>query len=337
MPKVSIIVPCYNEQNTIGHLLEAIYHQTYPLSDIEVIIADGNSEDGTLGIIKGFQTSQADLCIKIINNSKRIIPAALNCAINGSRGEIIIRLDAHSIPSHDYVELCVKDLEAGLGDNIGGVWDIKPGGTGIIAKSIALSASHPIAVGDARYRYTSKADWVDTVPFGAFYRSLIDKIGYFDETLLTNEDYEFNVRIRKNGGNIWLNPKIRSVYFSRKNYLQLAKQYWRYGFWKMAMLKRYSNTIRWRQALPPLFLCSLLFLLILSIWYYIARFLFIIQISLYILILIVGALPLAIKEKDIRLLFSVPLAIATMHLSWGAGFIIKMLSTIFSKPQSYEK
>ena len=337
MPKVSIIIPCYNEQNTIGHLLEAIYRQTYPLSDIEVIISDGNSEDNTLNMIKDFQSSHTELFIKTIINSKRIIPAALNYAINASQGEIIIRLDAHSVPSPDYVELCVNDLEAGLGDNIGGVWDIKPGRTGIIAKSIALSASHPIAVGDARYRYTSKADWVDTVPFGAFYRSLVDKIGFFDETLLTNEDYEFNVRIRQNAGKVWLNPNIRSVYFARKNFLQLAKQYWRYGFWKMAMLKRYPNTIRWRQALPPVFVCCLLFLLILSIWYYIARFLFIIQISLYILILFIGALPLAIKEKDIRLLFLVPLAIAIMHLSWGSGFIIKMLSTILSKPQSYEK
>ena len=184
MPKVSIIIPCFNEKNTIGHLLNAIAEQTYPLTDLEVIIADGGSDDGTVDVINGFLSSHPNLRIKIVINSKKIIPAALNLAINESQGEIIIRLDAHSIPSSNYVELCVRELENGLGENVGGIWLIKPQGNSIIARSIAMAASHPIAVGDAHYRYTEKASYVDTVPFGAFFRSLINKIGTFDESLL---------------------------------------------------------------------------------------------------------------------------------------------------------
>ena len=99
---------------------------------------------------------------------------------------------------------------------------------------------------------------MDTVPFGAFRRSLIDKIGLFDETLLTNEDYEFNTRIRQSGGRVWLDPEIVTVYYARSTLRDLARQYWRYGYWKFRMLRRYPDTLRWRQALPPLFVASLI-------------------------------------------------------------------------------
>ena len=140
---------------------------------------------------------------------------------------------------------------------MGGIWDIQPQGKGWQARAIAAAAAHPFAVGDAYYRFTRAAQEVDTLPFGAFRKSLIERIGAFDEDLLTNEDYEFNVRLRKSGGRIWLDPAIRSVYFARSNLLDLARQYWRYGFWKVRMLRRHPNTIRWRQSLPPLFVLSL--------------------------------------------------------------------------------
>ena len=107
------------------------------------------------------------------------------------------------------------------------------------------------------YRLAAAPGAVDTVPFGAFRRSLIERIGPFDETLLTNEDYEFNTRIRQRGGTVWLDPAIRSVYFARPDLAALARQYFRYGFWKFRMLQRYPGTVRWRQALPPLFVASL--------------------------------------------------------------------------------
>ena len=127
-----------------------------------------------------------------------------------------------------------------------------------MAQSIAAAASHPLGVGDALYRHASKASQVDTVPFGAFKRELLALVGFFDESLLTNEDYEFNTRIRKSGGTIWLDPAIRSVYFARPTLAALARQYSRYGFWKWRMLRRYPETLRWRQGLPPLFVLSLL-------------------------------------------------------------------------------
>ena len=133
----------------------------------------------------------------MVDNPKKNIPSGLNCGLKAAVGEYIVRLDAHSVPQVDYVERCISDLRAELGDNVGGVWQIEPGGPGWVAHSISAAAAHPFGVGDARYRYTTQAGLVDTVPFGAYRRDLIDQIGYFDETLLTNEDYEFNTRIRQ--------------------------------------------------------------------------------------------------------------------------------------------
>ena len=236
---VSIIVPCYNEETTIRHLLDAVLAQTYPRAQMELIISDGISTDRTREVIAAFQNEHPDLAVRVVDNSARTIPSGLNQAIRESKGEIIVRLDAHSMPIPEYVERCVAAHESGKGDNVGGVWEIRAGADTWIAKSISFAAAHPLGVGDAMYRLNAKAGAVDTVPFGSFRRALIDKIGAFDETLLSNEDYEFNTRVRESGGTVWLDPSIRSVYFSRSTLGKLAAQYWRYGFWKFKMLKRY--------------------------------------------------------------------------------------------------
>jgi succinoglycan biosynthesis protein ExoA len=328
-PRVSIIVPCYNEQATIRRLLEAIYHQTYSHAEMEVVIADGLSEDATRKEIASFQNENPELPVCIVDNSGRTIPSAINCAILASRGEIIIRMDAHSHPFPDYVERCLAALDAGLGENVGGVWKIKPGGEGWIAESIALAAAHPLGAGDVGYRTGAQASVVDTVPFGAFRRSLVDKIGLFDETLRgANEDYEFNVRIRQSGGRIWLDPGIASVYYARSTLRDLVRQYWRYGYWKFRMLRRYPDTLRWRQALPPLFVASLIGLLIFS-WWPFAVLLLILELTTYISALLLASVLSYLRNRKLYLLIGLPLSIATMHLAWGAGFLWSMLMWIF--------
>lgn len=328
---VSVIVPCYNEAGTIHELLDALNAQTYPRDTMEVVIADGISTDGTPSVIADWQAQHTDLKIRVIENPIRSIPAALNLAIKASTGEIIVRMDAHSKPHWEYIERVVAALVEGRGQNVGGVWDIRPSSDHWIAHSIAAAAGHPIGVGDANYRYSDQPAYVDTVPFGAFNRSLLDQIGMFDETLLTNEDYEFNARIRKSGGQIWFDPQIRSVYYARRNLQALFRQYWRYGYWKWQMLRRYPETIRWRQALPPLFVASLLLLLLLAPFSKIMLLVFTAVTGVYCLILLLAGLQLAIKHQAIALGLGVPLAIAVMHVAWGGGFL---WSVIHSKKQN---
>ena len=326
MPKVSVIVPCYNEQSTIRLLLEALREQTFPRAEMEVILSDGMSTDGTRDAIAAFQKDFPDLKVRVVDNTLRNIPSGVNRAIEASRGEIIVRLDAHSKPYPDYVANSVKAHEEGLGDNVGGVWEIRSGADTFIAKSIAVAAAHPLGVGDALYRHAKHAALVDTVPFGSFRRSLIDKVGLFDETLLTNEDYEFNARVREAGGRIWLDPSIRSIYFSRSTLMELARQYWRYGYWKWRMLRRYPDTLRWRQALPPLFVLSLMGLVVLSIFVPVARFALAGELVLYFLIMTLAGLSAAYRQKKAYLVPGLPLAILVMHITWGGGFLWSILS-----------
>jgi GT2 family glycosyltransferase len=182
-------------------------------------------------------------------------------------------------------------------------------------------------VGDALYRHTKQAAEVDTVPFGSFRRSLIEQVGPFDESLLTNEDYEFNARLRKSGGKIWLDPSIRSVYFARATLFDLVRQYWRYGYWKWRMLRRYPETVRWRQALPPLFVLSLIILSLLSVFIPAAQILFATELLFYFSILILVGLQAALRERMASLILGLPLAIAAMHVSWGSGFLWSMLTS----------
>jgi len=337
MPSVSIIIPCFNEQTTIRKLLEAIYAQTFPRADLEVVIADGMSTDGTRAEIAAFADSHPDLHIAVVDNLKRHIPAGLNCALKEAQGEIIVRLDAHSMPYPNYIERCVAGLEAGLGENVGGVWEIRPGAETWAAQSIAIAAAHPLGVGDALYRHTEKSAPVDTVPFGAFKRELLALVGFFDETLLTNEDYEFNARIRKSGGKVWLDPSIRSVYFARATLSGLAKQYFRYGFWKWRMLRRYPNTLRWRQGLPPLFVLSLIGLGITGIFLPLFRVLLAVEIILYAFALTAAGVQAAFKQKKFFLVFGLPLAISFMHISWGAGFLWSMIKGVFTNHDPEKK
>ena len=247
-PTVSIIVPCLNEERRVLFLLEAILIQTYPLEKLEVVIADGMSTDRTREVIAAFIERHPEITISVVDHTLVNIPSALNRAIKTSSGEVILRLDAHSYPKADYIERCVNGLVDGKGDNVGGIWIIESDNDSWISKSIAFAASNPLGVGDAKYRHTKTALEVETVPFGCFYRKTIEKVGLYDENILTNEDYELNTRIRKAGGRIWLDPAIQSIYFARGSLTLLAKQYFRYGFWKYKMLKQHPETILTIQA-----------------------------------------------------------------------------------------
>jgi hypothetical protein len=215
----------------------------------------------------------------------------------------------------------VSALKQNLGDNVGGVWEVKPGASHWIARSIAAAAAHPIAVGDARYRLGGEAQAVDTVPFGAYRKELIQRVGKYDETLLTNEDYELNVRIRQAGGRVWFDPGIRSVYFSRPTLLQLLSQYWRYGFWKGKMIRRYPHTLRWRQLLPPAFILGILSLGIIALWLPFYLWVLMAVGIIYFVILIAASILTALNAHDGMMVIGLPLAISFMHFSWGTAFL----------------
>lgn len=320
-PTLSVLIPCLNEQATIYGLLDAIGGQGYPLDRLETIVADGGSTDGTRKVIELYKTMYPEHKVVLVDNPARIIPAALNRAIEASTGEILMRLDGHSRPSPGYLDTCVQLVLEGRGDMVGGVWHIQPGNDSWQARSIAVAASHPAGVGDAYYRWATSAREVDTLAFWAFSRTWIERVGYFDETLLANEDYDFNSRFRAAGGRIWLDPSISCVYFARATFASLARQYWRYGYWKTKMVLRFPKTLRWRQFLPPSVLMAGLLLLLggfLAAWLWSVLAVFT---GAYALLLVAIGLIEAVRRSDALIALGMPLAIGIMHICWAAAFL----------------
>lgn len=330
-PAVSIIVPCYNEESTIAGLIQAIDEQTFPSNQMEVIIADGLSTDRTRQVIQETSVRFPELSIQIVDNPERNIPSALNQAIRAARGEVVVRLDAHSKPAANYVQRCLEVLGETSAANVGGIWQIEPMDGSWSARSIAIAAAHPLGAGDARYRIGGQPGETDTVPFGAFGRDWLEKVGPFNEALLTNEDYEYNYRIRQLGGKIWFDPSIRAVYYARRTFGQLFRQYTRYGYWKARMLIDNPASLRWRQALPPLFVLSAVLLLLLSPFLFAARYLLAVQLCAYALALELVGMVEGVRRKRIDLAVGIPIALTIMHLTWGGSFLWSLVDGMIGR------
>lgn len=331
LPEVSVIVPCYNEAATIEGLLDALREQTFPADRMEVLIVDGMSDDGTREQVRAYARKHREPEVRLVDNPDRIIPAALNRGIEAGKGDVIVRLDAHSKPEPDYIGRSMAVLERTQAANVGGLWQIEPGEAGWQARSIAAAAAHALGAGDARYRISGEAGPVDTVPFGAFRREWLERVGPFNESLLSNEDYEYNVRLRQAGGKVWFDPEIRSTYYARPTFTELARQYARYGYWKARMLLDHPGTLRWRQALPPLFVLIGFALLVAGFFWPPGWGLAAAQAALYLIVLQIFAERRAVGSGEPALHIGLPIAWATMHLSWGGAFWWGLLTGLIGR------
>lgn len=313
----AVVLPCRNEAATLGVVLDAIEQQTY-LPD-EIVLVDDRSTDGTADVARTWAMRRPQIRLTIIDGPGLGPAAAMNAGIARCQSDIIVRLDGHCRPRLDYVEHSIATLidhEAGF---VGGVWHIRPGASTTVGRAIAAVVSHPIGSGGVAYRSAEKVEGVrdvDTAPFGCFRRALWEQLGGYDETLSANEDYDFNVRIRRAGYRVLLNPAIQSIYWSRGTLRSLGRQYFRYGFWKMQMLSKTPGAIRLRQ-LPPALIVPWLLLTV--------AFAAVSQHPLAFGIaalypLAVAAAGVQIARKELRLLMPVFAAIVVEHVSWSAGF-----------------
>lgn len=222
---VSIVIPCRNEAKYIARCLDSIIDNGYPHALLEILVMDGLSDDGTREILSDYVKRYK--FIRMIDNPRRAVPAALNIGIRASVGEVILRLDGHTLLGKGYIILCVSSLRKYNVANVGGIIKTMPGRETLIAKAIAYALSHPFGVGRSHFRLErSKICFVDTVPFGCYRRELFETIGYFDETLHRTEDFDFNQRIRRSGKKIILIPDIVSHYYARGT----LKDFWKHNF-----------------------------------------------------------------------------------------------------------
>lgn len=317
-PFISVVLPIRNEGNHIRAVLQAILDQDYPEQRFEILIADGMSDDHTRReIAELIKTKGEHPQVSLIDNPGRIVPTGMNAAIRQAKGDFIVRIDGHAIMAPDYLRASLNALEQTGAENAGGPIDCI--GTDWMSSAIALATSKPYGVGNSAFRTSSRARYVDTVPFGAWRRTIFQKVGLFNEHFIRHQDYEFNHRIRAAGGKIYLTPTIKSKYFVRANPGKLMRQYFQYGLWKAKMLRIFPGSVKWRHAVPPLFVLALLTLMITAILKPGLAWLLWGLLGVYAAFLLVAAV-LSCHPKHWRFAPAVPFLFATLHLSWGCGF-----------------
>lgn len=326
-PLVSIIIPCRNEEKFIGKCIDSIIANDYPKERLEFFIVDGMSDDGTRQIEQRYGKKYP--FIKVLDNPKKITPCALNKGIKYAKGQIVMRMDAHTTYERDYISKCVRYLSEYNADNVGGICKIIPRDSTFIGKAIALASSHPFGGGDAYYRigYSKELRFVDTVPFGCYKKEIFEKVGLFNENLVRSQDMEFNLRLRKAGGKILLHPDIVGYYYAYSDFKSFLKHRFLDGIWAIYPIKFVSHMpISWRHLAPLTFVSSLIVTLGLG-W----LLSFLIISGSYFLFNLLFSTEIALKEKDFRYFFIMPVVFAGLHTGYGLGSVFAFISCLVSK------
>ena len=313
---ISIILPIRNEANFIRQSLDAILAQDAPMDQIEILVADGMSTDGTREIVEEYQKNQPN--IHLVDNPGKIVPKGINAALRHAKGDIVIRVDGHTLIAPDYVRKCVDTLNRTKADNVGGCMSAI--GTTAFGRAVALATSTPFGIGNSQFHYSQNEVETDSVYMGAWPKNVFKRIGLFDEELVRDQDDEFNYRLREYGGKIVLNPEIRSIYSTRSTPKSLWKQYFQYGFYKVRVLQKHPRQMSLRQFVPPVFVLSLLGSIIVSLFNRWGVWLLALTAGSYLLANLAASVNIAAR-KGWRHLLVLPAAFAIIHLSYGLGFI----------------
>ncbi|BAM02070.1 MULTISPECIES: glycosyltransferase family 2 protein [Caldilinea] len=315
-PFVSVILPVRNEGSFIRDVLLSLIDQDYPCERMEIWVVDGLSTDDTVDQAAKIAAERSCPPIHLIENPKRSMPAGFNAAIPHTKGDVIIIAGGHAKFARDYISQCVKLLQQTGADCVGG--PINTVGKTPIAQAIALAQSSWFGVGGAAFRMkTAKAGFVDTVAFGAYSRSVFEKIGLLDEELVRNQDDEFNFRLIQSGGKIWLDPSIRSEYYSRSSLKSLWKQYFYYGMYKVRVIQKRGAIPAYRHLVPAAFVLALLGGV--GMFFISQRKIWLTPVLIY--GLANGVASVYVGSHDKRLAPYLPIVFATLHLAYGLGFL----------------
>lgn len=310
-PSVTVLIPTYQEAAAIDACLEAVARQTYP-AIVETLVVDGGSDDGTQAM------ASAHAGVTVLHNPDRIQAAALNIGIEAAAGEVLVRVDGHCVIADDYVEQCVAALAASGAAMVGG--GMTPVARGAVQEGIADAMASRFGAGPARFHTGGTAGWVDTVYLGAYRRDVVRAVGGYAADVGVNEDAELAHRMSAHGG-IWFDPAIRSVYEPRSSLRALAKQFYRYGRGRASTAKRHPASVKPRQLVAPALLVAIV-LLPKRRWTlgaYAAG--------------VVAATAIDGGPGPIRKAVYL-VALPTMHLCWGAGFLVGLTGMSSARPEA---
>lgn len=320
LPFVSIVVPCRNELHYLAPCLDSILATDYPRDRLEILVVDGESDDGTRAIADLYAARRATT-VRVLRNPGRTAPTALNLGIREARGEVVARMDAHATYPPEYLPRLVEALGTMGADNVGGVLTTLPANGGSMARAIAVALSHPFGVGNSRFRIgAATPQWVDTVAFGCWPRHVFTWIGGFDEELVRNQDDEFNHRLVARGGRVLLVPSVTARYYARETLGQVARMFYQYGLYKPLVARKVGRVMTVRQLAPPAFTLALALAAALAPWLGVAR-LFGAGLAAVYAAAALGAAATQVPRLGVRGALNLAAAFPVMHLSYGWGFL----------------
>ncbi len=319
IPLVSVVIPCRNEAGFIASCLDSVVGNDYPKGRIEVLVVDGMSEDGTREIVDEY--SRRHGFIRRLDNPKRVTPAALNVGIRAAAGRIIVRVDAHASIGKDYVRRCVEALSKYGADNVGGIMYTIPRRPGLVGESIAASLSHRFGVGNSYFRIHSRSvRSVDTVFGGCYAREVFDRVGLFNEALPRGQDMEFNLRLKRAGGRIVLDPQIVSSYYARSDLVSFWRHNWGNGVWAvLPFLYSTVTPVSWRHLVPAAFVSAVVISAAATPAFPPAGGALAALFASYGAASIVAGADVAWRKRDARYLAVMPFVFASLHVAYGLG------------------
>ena len=309
-PDVDVVMPILNEVDHLETALESVRAQDYP-GTVRVILGIGPSHDGTEALAERLADGSDDLLV--VENPSGRTPSALNAAIRAGSAPVVVRVDGHSQLSPGYIRQAVDILRRTKAANVGGIQRPEP--TTPFEQSVADATSSILGTGGAAYRVGSVAGPVDTVYLGVFDRCAIEAVGVFDETLIRNQDYELNVRLRNAGSIVWFDPTLSVGYTPRSSWKALARQYYEYGWWKAVVLRKHPHSLRLRQLIPPVGIIGVLLGVLIG-----ARW------RPALLVPLTYGTVVGISVRSTRSPMRTALLLATIHSSWTAGIVHSMVS-----------
>lgn len=320
--RVSIIVPMLDEAEHVDRLVSDIARQDFS-GELEVLVADGGSTDGSIDRIMA-AAERAALALTVIPNPKRWVSAGLNSCIRQANGQLIVRMDCHAQYPRDYVRLCVKAAQETGAWNVGNVWI--PRGRTTMEKAVACAMTSPFGgVGWTRHSGSAQRVEVDTVVFGAFDPVAFRTVGLFDETLVRNQDDELNLRLRRAGGRIVLDPSIRVHYTPRGSLSAVFRQYYEYGYWKVALMKKHGRIATLRSLAPLGLVTSLSLVGAGAVRSPLARRLLSCELLVYGGALLAFATASAARSQNLRLIPRVVTVFPVFHFGYGIGMLVGLL------------
>lgn len=331
-PFITAMIVVRNEEKYIEQCFRSLLEQSYPPDRYEVLIIDGLSEDKTLSLARETEKKYCSrICngeletivqVRYIENPRKVLASGWNIGINESKGDYVIRIDAHGYADKDFLLNSVETILS-VDDAVCVGGTMRTVALSIKGNLIAEVLSSPFGVGNSKFRYSQKAQYVDTVAFGLYKKSVFSEVGYFDETLMRNQDNDMHRRIREWGGKFYLNPKIKSTYHPRETVKSMMKQGFQNGKWNIITFKKDKNSLSVRHLVPLAFVTSLIGTAILGFFFKLSWILLCGILALYFILSMIFSFTKTNKVKSVLIM---PVLFLLLHLSYGTGSLLSIFN-----------